>query len=172
MEKFIPESVDPYRHAEQDLRLIGQVRFSDMSRLINNLQSDSGSADVDLQFGVDEQGVTYVKGKLAASLLLQCQRCLKPVKYEIMADFLLGIVDSLEDANSLPEHYEPTITKDGFLPLREVIEDEVILNLPIIARHEEGACKVKLPTGELNIEDEQRSTPFHVLASLKTELES
>jgi uncharacterized protein len=167
-EKFIPEHIDPFRYAEQNLGLEGTVKIADMQRLNAILNSSSGDkVAVNLQFGVDEQGTTYLKGKLNTQLTLQCQRCMEPFIYEIMSDFLLGIVNTLDEVNALSEHYEPALAKEGNLALRELIEDEIILNLPIIPRHEPEDCNVKLPLADSGWEQSKDENPFHVLKALK-----
>lgn len=167
-EKFIPEHVDPFRYAEQSLSVVGAVNLEEMQRLGTNLVPVKGSfVKATLQFGVDEQKITYLKGHLEATVGLQCQRCMEPYNYEIMSDFALGIVSTLDEANALPEQYEPAIAKDGSLALRELIEDEMILNLPIIPRHEPEACKVSLPYADEAVEEGKGKNPFHVLESLK-----
>lgn len=167
-EKFIPEHVDPFRYAEQSLGVVGTVNLQDMQRLSVNLVPVEGAhVKASLQFGVDEQKITYLKGHLEAIVGLQCQRCMEPYSYEIMSDFALGIVSTLDEANALPEQYEPALAKDGSLALRELIEDEMILNLPIIPRHEPEVCKVSLPYADEVVEESKGKNPFHVLESLK-----
>jgi uncharacterized protein len=167
-EKFIPEHIDPFRYADQSLGLSGVVKIADMQRLSANVNpSDDTTVAVDLQFGVDEQGVTFLKGHLETKLTLACQRCMEPFVYEIIANFVLGIVNTLDEANALPERYEPALAKEGNLALRELIEDEIILNLPIIPRHEPEDCKIKLPLADSGWEQGKGENPFHVLESLK-----
>lgn len=166
-EKFIPEHIDPFRYAEQQLGLEGIIPVTQMARLQSNLASLENVAKVKLQFGVDEQKVTFLSGHLETNLTLQCQRCMEPFNYEIISDFVLGIVKTLDEANALPEHYEPALATEGSLALRELIEDEIILNLPIIPRHEPDACKVQLPFADAGWEQGKGDNPFHVLESLK-----
>src|SRR5436190_2175091 len=60
------------------------------------------------------------------------------------------------------------LLNEDMLPLRELIEDEILLNLPIIPRHTPEECKVKLPYTDSSWEENKSETsPFHVLASLK-----
>jgi uncharacterized protein len=171
-EKFIPEYVDPFRLAEQNLRLDGPVKLIDMHRL--NASRQEGNADelayAKLHFGVDEQGLTYLKGHVEAKVGLQCQRCLEQFMYEIISDFALGIIKTLDEEKSLPELYEPAVVNDdGQLALRELIEDELILNLPIIPRHETEQCKVQLPLADAGWKEVEsgRENPFQVLKTLK-----
>lgn len=163
--KFIPEYIDPLRFAEQDLGLSGIVALEEMTRLKDYLHSSTGTVKVDLQFGIDEQKIAYLTGHLETNLNLLCQRCLEPFIIAIRSDFKLGIVNSLEEANDLPEHYEPVLTQDTQLGLRNLIEDELILNLPIIPKHETKDCKISL--AHLNAGQEKIETPFHVLKKLK-----
>ncbi len=169
-EKFIPEYVEPFRLAEQNLHLDGVVKLVDMHRLNTSRPKvdDNERVAVNLHFGVDEQGLTYLKGRLHTHLGLQCQRCLGPFTYEIISDFALGIIRSLDEEKSLPEQYEPAMVQDGQLALRDLIEDELILNLPIIPRHEADECQVKLPLVDAGWEDKAKGeNPFQVLQTLK-----
>lgn len=167
MEKTIPEYIDPFRTAEQGLHIDGVVKLADMPRLSSHLASAEDTAAVHLHFGVDQQKVTFVKGQVKATLVLQCQRCMEPYNCEIISDFALGVAKSLDEANALPAQYEPALTLEGQLALRELIEDELILNLPIIPRHEPEVCKVVLPLGDSGDKENRAHNPFEVLASLK-----
>jgi uncharacterized protein len=166
--KYIPEHIDPFRFSEQALGLDGLVKIDEMTRLKTIIVSgDNETIAVRLQFGVDEQGINYLTGHLETTVTLQCQRCMEPYTYEIMSDFILGIVSTLDEANALPETYEPALAKEGKLALTELIEDEILLNLPIIPRHAPEECKVKLPLKDAGWEQEKGESPFHVLKALK-----
>src|SRR5436190_3738472 len=171
-EKFIPEHIDPFRYAEQSLGLKGSVNVADMHRLNTYVHSNHDVAHADLHFGVDQQKINFVKGHLKVKLTLQCQRCMEPFIYEIMSDFVLGVVKTLDEANALPEQYVPAMAKENSLALRELIEDEIILNLPIIPKHEPEDCKVKSPTDHSGWEQVKGKNPFHVLETLKQKKES
>ena len=167
-EKFIPEHIDPFRYAEQGLTLSGAVKLENLHRIANNLNSLEGKVHVDLSFHMDDHKIANIKGKLEATLTLQCQRCMGPFIYEIMADFALGVVNTLKEANALPEHYEPVIAEEGGqLSLYQVVEDELILGLPIIPKHEPEVCAVKLETTETGVGQDKTKNPFHVLETLK-----
>lgn len=166
MEKTIPEFIDPFRTAEQGVHIDGVVKLADMPRLSSHLATADDTAAVHLHFGV-EQKVTFVKGQVKATLVLQCQRCMEPYHCEIISDFVLGVAKTLDEANALPAQYEPALTLEGQLALRELIEDELILNLPIIPRHEPEVCKVVLPLRDSGWKEERANNPFDVLASLK-----
>jgi uncharacterized protein len=165
--KPLPEYIDPFRYAGLNLRLEGVVKLAEMKRLGESITSIEGSVATSLQFGVDEQGIVFLKGNLEVSLVLQCQRCLEPFDYGIMASFVLGIVNTLDEANALPNSYEPVLVQAGELALKELIEDELILNLPIIPKHEPEYCKVTASVLGLGEEQGEGKNPFHILGSLK-----
>lgn len=166
-ENLIPEHIDPLRCGEQALSLTGVINLGQLSRLrlMENI-AHKGLAHVKLQFGMDEQGINWLRGHIDTSLKLVCQRCLEDFDYEIISDFVLGIVADLEAANQLPKGYEPVMTKDGKLSLHDLVEDEVILNLPIIPKHALADCKVTLPLTDEKW-DQQKKNPFQVLEGLK-----
>ena len=166
--RLLPEHIDPFRYAEQKLRLQGVVSIAGMKRLESLLHHHEGEVVVHLQFGVDEQGLAYIKGHLNTLLTLQCQRCLGPFNYEIISDFMLGMVRSLGEVNTLPDSYEPAVIEEGELEIKTMIEDELILNIPIIPKHQED-CTASLVLSQAGKEqqDEGKPNPFHVLESLK-----
>src|SRR3990167_9606650 len=134
--KSIPTHIDPFRFAELSLNVEGSLCIADMTRLGVNVVPDDSIVTVNLQFGLDDQGITYLIGNLKTALTLLCQRCMKPFTYEIISKFELGIVKTLDEANALSANYEPAIAKEGMLALKELIEDEIILNLPLVPRHD------------------------------------
>ena len=137
-----------------------------MARINATFNPGKEEVAVDLEFGVDE-GTVFIKGQLNTRITLTCQRCMEPFVCEIMSDFQVGIIKSLDEVNALPENYEPALAKEGKLALRDLIEDEVILNLPIIPRHEPDECHVKLPIKDKEWEKGKKENPFQVLESLK-----
>lgn len=168
-ENTLPIQVDAFRFAENATRLQGVLLIEDMQRLVSNLYSNEGQAKVEMEFGVDRQGIRFLKGQYIAQLQLPCQRCLESIAYEAKGNFLSGIARTEEEASQLPKGYDPLIAAEGMLILREVFEDELIVNLPIVPMHAESECKVKLP---LTIEtdekvEESKENPFKVIEFLK-----
>jgi uncharacterized protein len=166
----LPLKVDPFRFADNGLSLDGFLLIKDMTRLCLSLASGEGQVDVDLVFGIDEQGIRYIKGHLVAGLMLQCQRCLEPFKYEIISDFLSGLAHTEEEAGRLPERYDPLVVADGSLVLGDMVEEELIVSLPIVSMHDAKACKAKLPFAA-GVEADvlaEKDNPFKVIKSLRS----
>jgi uncharacterized protein len=164
----LPEKINPYRFAEARNQLHGVLHVKDMSRLRQSLADDSGEIKIDLQFGVDEQGISFLRGQLETQLTLQCQRCMETFVYEIVGNFLSGIVKSEEEAKELPEIYEPVIAAEGELVIQDMIEDELIVSLPIVPRHDLKACNVQSSKVMLGSEKElEEDNPFKVIEFLR-----
>ena len=62
---------------------------------------------------------------------------MNPVEVDVSTEFELGIVFSDEQAKHLPKAYEPIIADGDSLELLPVLEDEIILSLPMFAYHQE-----------------------------------
>lgn len=169
--EYLPLKVDPYRFADNETHLHGSLPTKNMSRLCGSLASDVGSVDINIKFGIDEQGLRFLRGHLTATLGLECQRCMESLDYEIIDDFLLGIVPTEEAANELPGRYDPLVVKGGVdLFIQDIVEDELIVSLPIVPMHKLGDCKIKLPlvVESDEISEIQADNPFKVIELLRT----
>lgn len=167
--EYLPLKVDPYRFADNATRLHGNLPIKDMERLSMSLAANKGEVAVDINFGIDEQGIRFLRGHLEAHLALQCQRCMESFNYEIISDLLLGIVQTEEDAKELPERYEPLVIKGVDLFIQDVVEDELIVSLPIVPMHELEDCKVTLPlVTESEAMTMEKDNPFKVIELLRT----
>lgn len=103
-----------------------------------------------------------------ASLRLQCQRCLGPVDERVEVDRLLRFVPGEQQAAALDIDSEDDVLElTPALDLRELAEDELLLALPLVPRHER--CPHPLVTGTLddNVVVSAPPHPFAALQALK-----
>jgi uncharacterized protein len=169
----LPVHIDPFRMAETRRLLEGTIALAEMARLGESLQDTAGEVSVSLEFGIDNEGIRFIRGRIQAEVSLECQRCLETMRYPIDSEFMLGLVRSSTEAETLPSHYEPLLVEDGPLFLRDIIEDELLLALPIVAMHAPEACGVELnamPQPDEAQEDDGEAAgdnPFAALADLK-----
>lgn len=169
MSQRLPVFIDPYRLAETWRQFKGDVPLREMTRLVSLLARDQGDVQANIEFGVDDERVRYMKGHIHATLEMACQRCTRPMSIVIDRDFNLGLVASEVEAERLHSGYEPLIVEAKTMALAEILEDEIILALPMIATHAEGACEAAVGGGEPapGVEEQPRKNPFAVLADLK-----
>jgi len=169
----LPKEINILNLADHGAHMVGVVDITDMSRLEPSLVSSAHKAEVTLEFGIDVEKLRYIKGHIKAKLALVCQRCLKPMDYLIDDAIALSPVFNENEANELPTSYEPVmIANHETQSLTALIEDELILRLPIVALHENQDCAPRMTTNTEHAQtvalDEEEATnhPFAVLADL------
>jgi uncharacterized protein len=99
-----------------------------------------------------------------AQVVRSCQRCLQPLPLRLEVDRRLRFVVGEDAAAALDADSDDDVLElQPRLDLRDLVEDELLLALPLVPRHE--LCREPLPrsAGELP-EDEH---PFAALAALK-----
>jgi len=105
------------------------------------------------------------------SLALQCQRCLQPVETPLDIDRTIRFVRGEEAAAELDEQIEDDVLAlQRSLDLRELVEDELLLALPLVPRHEVCPAPLPMSAGETEAVDaaaQEAANPFAALAALK-----
>jgi uncharacterized protein len=100
---------------------------------------------------------------------LECQRCLQPVNEPLQVDRSLRFVAGEDEAARLDEDSDDDVLALApRLDLLDLIEDELILALPLVPRHE--TCPQPLaatPADPPSAHEEERPHPFAALAALR-----
>ncbi|WP_406827779.1 YceD family protein [Microbulbifer sp. ARAS458-1] len=165
----LPRRIDARKLVQRGQQLDGTVPPEALSRLMAATESVEGDIAVSLSFARDLQRNQVATGRLALTVGLLCQRCLQPVSESIEAEIALGFVWSEEQGNSLPKSLDPVIQEGDELDLYQVLEDEILLNLPMVAYHDWDcvAQEAFQSRSEEPEAEEQRENPFKVLEQLK-----
>ena len=112
-------------------------------------------------------GPRRVVGTLGCDVEMVCQRCLEPVRLRLDGSIAWGLVFSETEMQSLDKALDPILIEDGELLLRQAIEDELVLLLPIMPMHE--ACDSGWTPDPEPGDAPERESPFAVLTQLKNE---
>ena len=128
----LPETLDAWRSVSARRRFEGTIRLRDLPRLRDSLANDDGEIRYALEFGRDALGVAFLALKAEGSLPLTCQRTLEVYPHAVAIDERLGLIAKEEDEAALPPGYEPLLTETGEIAPADVIEDELILALPVV----------------------------------------
>jgi uncharacterized protein len=166
----LPIKIDPVRCAAKRLDYQGIVEAKHMTRLVESSNRIVGDIEADLSLFTDPQGLVVMQGTASVTLVVECQRCSGEFEYHCKAEFSYTplLRNTIED--ELPESYELIqLDENGEFDLNELIEDEIILSLPIVAMHPLEECPMagaQMTWGEIDPADE-RPNPFAVLTSLK-----
>jgi len=139
-----------------------------MPRLASLLLDDDGAATFDLRGETDAHDRPCLKGLARALIRLTCQRCLQPLALELEVDLDLVPVTCADEAKDLPSDREPLVVPvDGRVRVSDLLEDEFILGLPIVAHHDDGGCTGQLPgRNDSDTKDTSRQRPFADLAEI------
>lgn len=173
----LPEYVDPYRLAIKGESLSGDIAATSMTRLSQILMEKKAGISVTLAFGYDEQRRLTVSGTIATDLVLKCERCLGPMPWPLQSEFTLVMVKT-GSQGEIPPEYEQYIMDSDKVRLYEMIEDEILLSLPLVPMHTEEDCPavdylqastVSRAAGQENGSNAGRKNPFDVLKNLKSE---
>jgi len=125
--------------ADRKAEISGQIELGSVTRLRGLLRSDRGSVTATLRFRQRRAGYVIVDLECEASLELQCQRCLEPLHHEVSGRARLALLETAVMEEHVPEECEPVLLEDGRVTLAGLIEDELIVGLPLVAKHRELA---------------------------------
>jgi uncharacterized protein len=170
----LPEFVDPWRLADQGKSFSGQEKLRNLSRLRDLMTRPGGEVAYELRFGRDEGRWPRIKGWVRTTLNLECQRCLGELGVPVDAVLDLAVIEVAGEADALPESCEPVLAEDGRLRLLDIIEEELLLAMPQVPRHEAQYCAaaaqraVAPQDGADTEQTEVPESPFAVLAGMKT----
>lgn len=173
MQQGLPEQVAPYQLAAAGGTLQGAIKIAQLpllDGLIFGQQAGSaGQIQASLHFSQDEHGGCLVDGHISGVLALQCQRCMKAMEWPVELDLRLHLAMSESRAGQLPDEADVVVVAaEGDFNPREWVEDEIILALPLVPKHDDSSeCGVTVERPAAP-EPEERPNPFSVLKNLKT----
>jgi len=165
--------IDLVKFASQHLRSQGEVPLAAMTRLAEATHCTElkGVVKYDLVGNVDWEGIPFIEGHFTSAIPLICQRCMSLFDYKIDTRTKLSPVKTEQQAENLPSDYDAVIVTEEEISLVELIEDELLLNVPTVAKHEAGECKVKENHWsygeEVKVTKSAANNPFAELADLK-----
>lgn len=171
---FDPRRLDIAAFAEQGAALSGQWPLTELTRLAASGQVAPEAAAAwsvrgerrAVQGGEPE---FWVHLSVNARLHMECQRCLRPVETVIEVDRRLRFVTGEERAAALDaDSEEDVLALERAFDLRELAEDELLLALPLVPRHEQCA-ELLIPAADPLPPEAgaERPNPFAVLQRLK-----
>jgi uncharacterized protein len=102
-----------------------------------------------------------------ADVVLQCQRCLLPLDEAVHVDRHFRFVADEDTAAALDDEIEDEVlVLPKSLNLRDLVEDEMLLALPLVPRHDVCPEVVPMQFGDVEIVEE-KANPFASLALLR-----
>jgi uncharacterized protein len=159
--------VDVFDLATRGGRVEGYIELAKLPRLAESLRETDGVLHYEVQGLVDAEGHSGADLRLRGRLQLECQRCSAPFEFVLERDTRFRFVHDEAELDALPleDDEADVIVGSHAMDLAGWVEDEAILSLPLVPRHE--SCS---PVGGQAARVEpsaERPSPFAVLAALK-----
>ena len=150
----------------------GEIALQDFPRLIE-LADDThdNSESLKVELSVKKNGDVIMWRLTTTGTLWQtCQRCLEPVATSLNTESEMALLTKESHVGLLDEDTEflfvNELTDDNRLYLLAMIEDELLVDLPLSSKHDDCEMAVS-QVGEFVADVEEKDNPFAVLAGLK-----
>ena len=132
--------IDGLEFAKSSARLQGSWPAAELKRLRDVLRSADGELSYELRGVPEQQGRPALRLRVDGLLPLVCQRCLGTLEYplHIEVSLLLAATQAEIDAEPLVPDGPESIVAGRDMQVQALVEDEVLLAIPIAPRHE--AC--------------------------------
>lgn len=177
----LPVEVNPFRLVEQRKRLHGLMPSGRMSRLQEVVLPETDDFTVEMDFTRSISGLPMISGYVRGCVVVECQRCMQPVQIDVDSTLEVALTSHQADERPEQEGLEAWLVEDERLFLQDFVEDEVLLALPLVAKHEQcepareliEALPTDLPANESTQTDDDndgqavKKNPFAVLKDWK-----
>jgi len=161
----LPLLVDPRKLADCQSVLDYCVAFADLPRFASALLDNQGSVRMQLSFARDEGNRLILRSSLKTQVSLRCQRCLEPVSLAVQSQCSYALLPQGADSSCISAQHELLEFTES-LALAELIEDELLLALPLVPAHEAGSCQIPAWDSQ-QAAAPNKPNPFSVLAQLR-----
>ena len=145
-----PHAFDVFEFARSGRQAAGAVRLSQLPRMLNEVPAEAperdslftwqleGSTQPELQDDGTEAAQPYLRLALHGAAWLDCQRCLAPYEQHFDVEATYRLVATEEEAEEFPldEDELDVIVGSRQFDLVELIEEELLLSLPLVPKHD------------------------------------
>ena len=174
--EYVPRSLPVKAFAQASGVLEGSVPLAEMERLreesLGPIEGTlvSFSADGEMQEDAASQPEPWLHLEGSTTLVMTCQRCLGPVATEVSFErsFRFVASEALAEVED-EESEEDVLVLSREFNLLELVEDELLMSVPPVPKHEECPAPVKLQAADADFVDAptEKPNPFAVLQQLK-----
>ena len=137
------EVIDGLQFARAALERRGVVGMERLPRLAQ-LQCSTEGLEYHLRGGSADNGKPCLRLSVRGSLQVVCQRCLDPIQVPIAIDAELQLAEHVREISEADDEIDRVLASRN-MDVASLVEDEVILALPMVPRHDE--CT---PSGEIS----------------------
>ena len=174
--EFSADRLDVKAFAQAGGRLSGHdslLRYKRLAQEAKGLHPDllvDWQASGEVRTALGGMGQVWMRLSVRASFPMECQRCLTPVDVPLEVDREFRFVADEATAEALDDECEEDLlAMSREFDLRELIEDELLMALPVVPRHDECPTAVPMASTDDDFEAaiEEKPNPFAALAALR-----
>ena len=162
-------SIDVFNLAKTGGEFKGELPVDQLTRLRGDLTDTTGALVYRVSGETNTQKHPLLHIEIQGELQMTCQRCLEALQHTVNVDNTLHLVASEADLDSEEDELNAIIAGSDApekivgstdFDILDLLEDEVILSLPLTLVHD--VCPTQLPTSS-----GQKASVFDILAKLK-----
>jgi uncharacterized protein len=175
-EEFDPRRLDVDAFVDSTGLLGGQCAVGSLSRLASLVLPDAEASVAwdaigERRQGPDRRAQRWVRLRVQSPVRMTCQRCLEPVALDLRVDRALRFVPTEAEAEALDlDSDDDVLAASHRLDLIGLVEDELVLALPTVPRHE-SCLPPRLADPEASAPP-TRPNPFAVLRKAPPDTEA
>ncbi len=173
---FNPERLDIAAFSQEKAQLSGRDPLGGYARLLN--ESSRQASELFLEWRANGERLRAADGAVHPGLHLYaqvelpmtCQLCMGHVSVPVEVDRRFIFVADEEAAATLDDQSEDDVLViSQEFNLRELIEDELLMSMPLVPRHEQcpEAPKMTVQDADFEVLEKDKPNPFAILATLK-----
>ena len=151
--------IDGFQFARGGDELRGTLALSELPRLADMGVAASPGFDFAVCGGQNERGKPVLRIRASGPAAMTCQRCLGPVDVRLDASAVLELAESEAAVEAADDEVDRVVGSPA-MDVGALVEDELMLALPMVPRHE--ACEPKGSRAQ-----DEAGSPFAALAGLK-----
>lgn len=162
----IPQYIKVNAGLTKSAQYVGEIDPASLERLSPELVQSGSALRAQLGLERDRRG-GWLRGRVEGGLWLTCQRCLNAFEWPVDVDVKLRLVYSEAEEARVLEESDPFLVADDNLPLVEIVENEVLLALPMMPRCSEceaaAADEAEAPAKKAESEpatEQKKPNPF------------
>jgi uncharacterized protein len=174
--EFSPQRLDVKAFAQVGGRLSGHESLLKYERLAQDAKGLHPDLLVDweavgeVRTALGGLSQVWLRIKVRASFPMECQRCMSPVDVPLEVDREFRFVADEATAEALDdESEEDLLAMSREFDLHELIEDELLMALPVVPKHTECPTSVPMESSDEDFEEAsaEKPNPFAALAGLR-----
>jgi uncharacterized protein len=172
---FQPQRLDVRAFAEDEAELTGEAPLRDFSRLAEEARGQGGDrpvrwrAEGELLNPQHVQPEVWLHLEADAVLPMTCQRCLEPLDMPLSVRRSFRFVADEETVLAEDDEVEEDLLAlSRAFDLPGLVEDELLMEVPVVPRHEVCPIQVKLSAADQDFDESEPENPFAVLKGLKS----